>query len=317
MTKTSKKILMLIATVMILVFHVWIPIFGYGSLLGNTERFLISSSYIGVDIFFFLSGYSLSIKPVENYKEFVINRAIKILPFFVIAWALGHFMWFIPSLMLVYLIFPPLYTLCEKKPMSALPLLFVGWAVFTYSVMGFLELNDDIGIFLFRIPIIIIGAYAAKFDAKLSAKSNAGANVELSDAHNVGITKSNACTLKIAKFVIGLLFLAVGIYLTYRFGYINKLDFPFKGTFYLVGIPVTVGLTLLVSLIGEISSELLTALAGASLETYFMQMIIGSVLVNNIFSLTQNKLATNIIVMSIIVLLAVLISKIYPKIVKY
>lgn len=350
---------MAIATLMILVFHVWIPVFSYGSLAGNIERFLISSSYVGVDIFFFVSAYSLSSRPVEilsrkdessdrglgngngrsyqNYKKFIVNRALKLLPLFVIAWAFGHFMWFIPSLMIVYLIFPPLYKLCEKKPMISLVLLLIGWAVLTWLIMAVIKPHEDIGIFLFRIPIIIIGAYAAKVNMHAS-----DLKIDSNDyPAKMNIRASDDSKQAIVNFAIGILTLAVGVFLTYKFGYIDRLDFPFKGAFYLVGIPVTIGLALIVSFVsrrtiseaksyeaanssGAVSraNENVTrtlvrnAFANASLETYFMQMVIGSKLVGTVFGITGSKLLTNFIVMAIIILLAILLSKIYPKITK-
>ena len=367
MTKENKKYLMAIATLMILIFHVWIPVFSYGSFAGDVERFLISSSYIGVDIFFFVSAYSLSSRPVwifsiennrsgfQNYINFIINRAIKLIPLFLIAWAFGHFMWFIPSLMIVYLVFPPVYRLCEKKPWLSLAMLFIGWAGLVWLIMGVIKPHDDIGIFLFRIPIVILGAYAAKFDtifdaksdakfdaksgakfgAESGAKSGAKSGAESSDGHIVYIEESKVRIQRIMKLLIGISLLAIGIFLTYRFGYIDKLNFPFKGAFYLVGIPVTVGLSVLISLVGRKNAakgfaggdastsferfikKPIFALANASLETYFMQMILGSTLVGTVFSLTGSKLLTNILVMAVIILLAILLSKIYPKIVKF
>ena len=379
MTKENKKYLMTIATLMILIFHVWIPVFSYGSFAGDVERFLISSSYIGVDIFFFVSAYSLSSRPVwifsiennrsgfQNYINFIINRAIKLIPLFLIAWAFGHFMWFIPSLMIVYLVFPPVYRLCEKKPWLSLAMLFIGWAGLVWLIMGAIKPHDDIGIFLFRIPIVILGAYAAKFDTIFDAKFGAESSVELSaefdakfdaksgaefgaesgvelgaksgaessDGHIVYIEESKVRIQRIMKLLIGISLLAIGIFLTYGFGYIDKLNFPFKGAFYLVGIPVTVGLSVLISLVGRKNAakglaggdastsferfikKPIFALANASLETYFMQMILGSTLVGTVFSLTGSKPLTNILVMAVIILLAILLSKIYPKIVKF
>ena len=64
----NKKSVSVIAALLILIFHLWIPVTG-----SNTENFLRQISYIGVDIFFFLSGLSL-VKPIVSRKAFYLNR---------------------------------------------------------------------------------------------------------------------------------------------------------------------------------------------------------------------------------------------------
>ena len=157
----TKKYIAAVAALEILLYHCWIPVFRFGTPLAGAERFLLASSYCGVDIFFFLSAYTLVLRPVTDYGGFILNRAVKILPLFLIAWALGHFIWFLPAIMVMYLVFPPLYRICSKNPVLAFPLLFIGWACITYLVLGWIAPAQDLGIFLFRIPSIILGAYAA------------------------------------------------------------------------------------------------------------------------------------------------------------
>ena len=53
----------------ILIFHLWINISS-----SEIENFIKQISYIGVDIFFFLSGYSLYRSDTGNYFQFIGNR---------------------------------------------------------------------------------------------------------------------------------------------------------------------------------------------------------------------------------------------------
>ena len=121
----NKKFLQLTGAFLILVFHLWIR-------LSSTmmESFFVHTAYIGVDLFFLVSIVSLASKEI-SYKEFIHNRIMTIyLPFvfFVFLNAFvqgkytniirqiffieffqkggGAFLWFLPAMMLLYLVFP-------------------------------------------------------------------------------------------------------------------------------------------------------------------------------------------------------------------
>ena len=68
--KINKRFLQCIAALQILIFHLWMP-------LTNTmiEQFLIKTGYMGVDLFFFLSAYSLADKTI-SYGSFLKNKVI-------------------------------------------------------------------------------------------------------------------------------------------------------------------------------------------------------------------------------------------------
>ena len=293
-TKT-KKYIAAIAALQILLYHIWIPVFKYGSAIGNLERFLISSTYSGVDIFFFLSAYTLANRPVEDYVGFIKNRALKIMPLFLVALAFGKFIWFLPSIMIMYLVFPPVYRLCKKRPAVSLPLLMIAWGIITYVILGVLKPSQDYGIFLFRIPSIILGAYA-------------GALLE---------TKDEKQSVLIP--ILGAAMLALGTVLVYKYGYINKVNEPFRGTFYLFGIPTMLGTVLLVDYFaGKIKRiNAIEWFGSITLELYFTQMVIGTVVIDRMYKLLGNRLAVNVVVLAIIITIAWMINRICSNMLRH
>lgn len=287
MTSNSKKLIASYAALQILLYHCWIPVLKYGTFPGALERFLVATTYSGVDMFFFISAYSLVSRPVEDYKGFIKNRALKLLPLFVIALFTGHFLWFIPSIMIMYLLLPPLYRICRKKPLLSFFLLIAGWIAVTYLILGVIRPKQDIGIFLFRIPSIILGAYAVRFK------------------NSLGPVRTTAA---------GLLLIAAGTALTYKFGYINKLDVPFRSTFYLTGIPVMLGTVMILNLIGsKFESRAIKYFGSMTLELYFTQMVFGTMLVNLFFRLAGSRIITNIAVLLTVFALSALIKLINDR----
>lgn len=291
MNSSAKKLIASYAALQILLYHCWIPVFDYGTFMGSAERFLISSTYSGVDIFFFISAYSLVSRPVENYRSFIKNRAIKLLPLFFIALAAGRFLWFIPSIMAMYLALPPLLNVCSKRPALSFFLLMAGWMATVCLILGLLRPSADIGIFLFRIPSIILGAYAVKYKEKLGQRQ---------------------------ALITGLIMLAVGTVLTYRFGYLDRLNTPFRGTFYLTGIPTMLGTILILDrFASKLSSRITDYFGSITLETYFAQMVFGTALVSLFFSMTGSRIATNLAAMAVIIAAAAAVNAVNNRLIKH
>ena len=122
----NKKFLQFIGTILVLVFHIWATITS-----STIESFIIRSSFIGVDLFFFVSAYSLADKKID-LKSFMKNRFLTIyLKFVVLAliafvykkWKIqkllltlsgidlfisggGSFLWFVPAIMIFYFLYP-------------------------------------------------------------------------------------------------------------------------------------------------------------------------------------------------------------------
>lgn len=288
MNSYSKRVIASVAALQILLYHCWIPVFGYGTFWGLTERFLLAATYSGVDVFFFISAFSLVSNPVKDYRSFIRNRAVKLLPLFLIALIAGQFLWFIPSIMIMYLILPPLYQVCRKRPLLSFFLLLCGWVLLVYVILGLIRPQQDFGIFLFRIPAIILGAYAVRFWGKLSRK---------------------------AEMFLGMLLLAAGLVLIYRFGYINKLNAPFRSMFYLVGIPAMLGTVMLADRFAKHNYRIIAYFGSMTLELYFSQMVLGTLLVNVFFPILRSKLLTNLVTLLLIIATAVIIKIINDRIV--
>lgn len=290
--KTSKKSAMALAALLIMIFHLWIPVFPNSSIPGQIERFIIAGSYFGVDIFFFVSAYVLTLNPVQNYSGFIKDRALKLIPLFIIAYASGHFLWFLPALMIVYLTLSPLLKIIEKRkyssPVIPLVLSLLIWGIFTFLFLKFIDKDQSTGIFLFRIPSVILGAFAAKYDGKLSERQ---------------------------KLSAGIILTVIGIALVYTFGYVNRIRFPFKDTFYLTGIVLMIGILLLTDLICDhIRFAPLEYIGSISLELYFVQVVLGSWLVSLFFNMTGIRIATNILVFLIVFILSALLNTVIKRI---
>lgn len=280
----SKKYAMGIAALLILIFHIWIPVFRYGTNLGQIERFIIGASYIGVDIFFFVSAYVLTLRPINNieaYGKFLLNRIAKMVPLFIVAYLTGQFLWFIPALLTTYILFTPIFKVSKKSPGISFFLLLLCWAAITTILLEYINESQNLGIYLFRIPIILLGSYLASFDGKMS---------------------------KGLKLSLGVLLTIIGIYITINYGYMNKLDVPYKDTFYLTGIPLTIGVLLLIDSASEYIQILpLKFLGNISLELYFTQVVFGTFFVETFYGILNNKVLTNFATIAISILISAML----------
>ena len=291
MSRDSKKLIAAVAALQIILYHCWIPVFRYGSAAGNIERFLVAATYPAVDIYFFISAYTLASRPVENYAAFIKNRAIKMLPLFFAALLAGRFMWFIPCIMLMYLVMPPLQKICSKRPLLSLVLLIAIWAVMVYVVLGILRPPFDIGILLFRIPSMILGAYAVKLEGKFTRRS---------------------------AFISGIMLVAAGAALIWRFGYVSRLNEPFKGIFYLTGIPMVLGMVLILDQLAQNGIPRFVERFGAmTLELYFSQMVLGTLLVNMLFRVTDSRLLINATAIAAIIAVSAIVKKLNDRLLDF
>ena len=297
----NKKIIMFFSALLILIFHFWINIFERTSTFYDIETFIRQICFIGVDIFFFLSSYSISKRNIENYKEYVIVRFKKVyMPFVIFSliatiyfkWNLktfiltisglnlfinggGSFLWFVPAIMIVYMLLP-LFNKINNKYKGVI--IFSLWLLLTITI----SLNSSYShmlIFTNRIPIILIGCYLSK--------------------NNI-IDKLNK-----KKYLLIMSFLLIiGILLLYNFKDINIIYI--KDLFYLTAIPFTLGLILLLDLIPQ--NKIINTLGNVTLEMYGIQMIFGYKIATIIFKLFKNSLISNILTIIIIILLSLSIN---------
>lgn len=289
---SNKKFLQSIAALLIIVFHLWIPITN-----GPIETFIIKTGYIGVDIFFFVSAYSLADKDIK-YKSLLKNRFFSIYMKFVIfllAAAVfnsmsilrvvksavlielfekggGAFLWFVPAIVLFYLIYPLFIRWnCKYK----VPIVLVAWLLLSIAIERLTGYNR-IFIFTNRIPVMLVGYFVKK---------------------------------KPLPRWFTLPCIPVGLVLLYLFGYKNRLNVPVNEMFYVVAIVFVIGLVGLSTLVKP--SKIWDALSMGSLELYGLQMVFGPKLVMWLYKIIQNKLVANLLVLAIMFGASALFSQMY------
>ncbi len=308
----NKKTIMAFAALQILIFHLWINISS-----SEIENFIKQISYIGVDIFFFLSGYSLYRSDTGGYFQFIGNRFRNVYGKFILfalvaawvnKWDMVYalkvifgidliqnggkaFLWFLPAIMLFYLIVPLYKKFDARNRMVAILTLGVLWLIiallFTYGVT-----SVPIAIWWNRVPIFFMGYYLAGFHA------------------NRKITGHRAAC--ITGFA---LIAAADVILAYRYAYKVKLNQPIEDMFYILVIPLAIGIALLISMIKE--NKLIRAIGSSSLELYAMQMIFGYTWANQILSKTKSIPITDIATMIILIASAIIVHYLYEVIYRF
>lgn len=327
----NKRTAMAFSALLILIFHLWIPLFP-----GNEpENFIKQVSYIGVDMFFFLSGWSLAIRPITDPKAFLISRFRAIyLKFALLAvvacvysgWPLsrllrvvtgvelftkggGAFLWFLPAIMLFYIgfafwpqILAPVVHFQPRVP-----------ATMAQDEPGvpILTAQDKprVPALTIKLGTILMWAVPALL---LTWCTNYTQIVIVWNRIPIFLLGYHLCRSNFGQDLMkdlrrqtiwGAGLTLVGLVLLYFFGYRLRLQIPITDMFYVTAIPAGVGLVLLVSRIPE--RRILRAMGSATLEMYGIQMIFGFKLANRILKITGNKSLTNLVVFSLIILISV------------
>ena len=183
---SNRKAIMGFCALSIFFFHLYRPIFSDVEYVVFIQKAIVGYGYIGVDIFFFLSGMGL-VFSIEKYAlhTFYFRRIKRLIfPFVVVAfirmidekWSIQEFilnvlginfftksifsnLWFVTAIAILYLLFPFYYRLfikCKNK------LIFSLNAVLFITLLSFLLssiLRDDLYTFFNRIPIFLVGIY--------------------------------------------------------------------------------------------------------------------------------------------------------------
>lgn len=322
----NKKSIMMVSALLILIFHLWVNVTN-----SNAEIFIKQISYVGVDMFFFVSAYSLSKINVCNCKEdyinFVLSRFkavyVKFVLFAAIAaivssWTMtrllkaisyidlftkggGAFLWFLPAIMLFYIAFP-IFKICDSKNKTATLVVVVGiWAVVALTVTLFTNYKSMF-IFWNRIPVFLLGYYSYQFENICNEKSG---------------SKYKAKTLlnsKMTSFVLGLVLVIVGCVLGYYFGYRIRLQKPIYDMFYVLMIPLAIGLVILSGQIRE--RKIIKWIGSSTLEMYGIQMVFGYKIAQFIiktFGIREaiQKALANIVIILIVMSLSIIAHYIY------
>ena len=294
---SNKRFLQFIAALWILAYHVWIPISSF-----TIESFIIRIGYVGVDIFFFLSAYSLADKDIQYgqlikdrfiniylkfglfvlvafvYKDIPVVRALKqvsMIEFFERGG--GSFLWFLPAIFIFYLVYP-LFLKWDNRYKVLLVL--VGWltiSVLLERVAGY----NKIFIFTNRIPIMLAGYLLKK--------------------------------RPVSKWILVSL-IPIGVILVYLCGYNKRLNMPFNEFYFVVGAVLTLGIVGLSYFVPK--NKIWEILGCATLELYGLQMIFGTKLSMAAYGLVSNALVSNTIAIALMFLVAIAINKAYAMLVK-
>lgn len=145
---------------------------------------------------------------------------------------------------------------------------------------------DAIFILTNRIPIILMGYYSAKYDVISYLK------------------KSN-----LRYYTIAILLTIFGLIISYN-TYIRHFNILwFKEIFYILYIPLIIGLILLLDKIKV--NKVINIVGSITLELYALQMLFGFRIANQIFKLIDIKFISNILTMIILILMALVINKIF------
>ena len=311
----NKKFLQVIAAFQILFFHLWAPLTST-----QIEQFILKTAYVGVDMFFFLSAYSLAGREID-YVPFLKDRVLKLyakFAFFTLIMALfsksfgvirvvksltlieffqkggGAFLWFIPAILILYIIYPLFLKWNSRFKVIWVLLIWLIAGVFSEHVLSY----TTVFIFTNRIPVILAG-----YLFKTYCTGNR-------DAIMPDNNKMNR-TIQILRRS-WILLIPLGVLLLYMYGFKVRLNFPIKDMFYVLAIPTVLGLVTLSSYVKKYAVT--ESLGSITLELYAVQMIFGQRILMwayNVFN--KNALLTNIFVTGVMLLLAYIISYVIKR----
>ena len=296
----NKKFLQVIAAFQILFFHLWAPLTST-----QIEQFILKTAYVGVDMFFFLSAYSLAGREID-YVPFLKDRVLKLyakFAFFTLIMALfsksfgvirvvksltlieffqkggGAFLWFIPAILILYIIYPLFLKWNSRFKVIWVLLIWLIAGVFSEHVLSY----TTVFIFTNRIPVILAGYLFKTYCT-----------------HNNNLRRS---------FIV---LIPLGVLLLHMYGFKVRLNFPIKDMFYVLAIPTVLGLVTLSSYVKKYAVT--ESLGSITLELYAVQMIFGQRILMwayNVFN--KNALLTNIFVTGVMLLLSYIISYVIKR----
>lgn len=302
----NKKTIMVVSALFILIFHLWVNITTF-----IEESIIRQICVVGVDLFFFVSAYSISKKKEIIYKDFIINRLTDIYLKFILLTIIyviytskglldfikiilgidlftkggGSFLWFLPSIMIIYVLLP-LYKNIDNKYKKLCPIIsFVLFLILSISLSTFTNYSE-IFILLNRIPIIMLGYYIAKYNVLEILRNK-----------------------KIIYAITTLLLVLIGYIISYKTIF-NRIEIIYLYDIkYILNIPLELGLIMLLDLIKD---NKVTSLFGSiTLELYGLQMIFGFKLANKLFISLKNPILANIVTFIIIILLSLIMYYLY------
>ena len=306
----NKKFLQVIAAFQILFFHLWAPLTST-----QIEQFILKTAYVGVDMFFFLSAYSLAGREID-YVPFLKDRVLKLyakFAFFTLIMALfsksfgviravksltfieffqkggGAFLWFIPAILILYIIYPLFLKWNSRFKVIWVLLIWLTGSVFAEHVLSY----TAVFIFTNRIPVILAG-----YLFKTYCTGNRDAIMHDNNKMNRTIQ-----ILRRSWVVL----IPLGVLLLHMYGFKVRLNFPIKDMFYVLAIPTVLGLVMLSSYVKKYAVT--ESLGSITLELYAVQMIFGQrILIWAYDMFNKNALMTNAFVTAVMIAAAYIVS---------
>lgn len=312
--RRTKRPIMGVAALLVYLYH-FFPIPRGLGIIEYCLRMMVLTSYVGVDVFFFLSGFSFRLPNTDHYLSYIKKRFLRLFPIFLLSCLIhvigqkfswddflftilgvrlfqkggASFLWFIPAIFLFYL-FAPLYDRLAKRLGHRIT--FAASILFWFLCMFVLEhtfRTHPANIFLCRIPIFLLG-YTLKKESSKSPNASKADNKQ--------------------KLLLGSLATLMGIILLWLFGAENRSTILFQDSFYLAAIPFVVGAVMLFDVYFQAHhSGLFHFFGSITLELYCLQMALGPVLTNYVANHIPNALAVFLIVFVLLCLVSYLISK--------
>lgn len=296
---------MTLSAFLILIFHLWIRLFANNVV----EQFVVQTAYIGVDMFFFVSAFAVGRKNIDDYKGYVTKRFKGVYLKFVILAVVGAvyaklkwqqllktvlfvelfqrgggaFLWFLPAIMIMYILLPLYQKLFGRIKLVAPIIILAIWLAVGLLISNLTDYREMF-IFWNRIPIIILGYHIPALYQKLNEK-------------------------QWLKALIGAILLIIGTVLLFYFGFKGRASKPIWDMFYVCAIPSVLGLVLLVDFVPE--NKVINLIGSSTLEMYGIQMIFGYTMANKIYRLTGSAIATNILALLLVTAISVVLSTIW------
>ena len=296
-----KKEIMGLAALMVLFFHFYMP-GSFSTTVSAFETFLYRASFVGVDLFFFVSAYSITSRNTKeefHAGKFILNRfSLIYVPFIILSIIYviyrklsfvsllkiiggvefyerggGAFLWYFTGIMVIYLLVPLFLLIKRRFKLLGFPLLLVFWVIVS-CILQFGFNYTKAFIFINRLPIFFIGMY---FDELV--------------LHFLNKLKT------IYQLPIELILLVVGSLLTNKFAVTSRLNKPFGDMYYVIAIPLIIAIALLVNTITTMvapkyKSIVLKFLGGITLELYGLQMIFGYDIESKLLSFLMKNVAS-------------------------
>lgn len=295
-----RKSLMGLAALLIMIFHFYIPV-----TKSPFEMAFYRASYIGVDLFFFVSAYSLSQREKISFVPFMKNRLCNVyVPFLVMAgicavykkWTWqrflqvasgaelfmkggGAFMWFIPGIMIFYLLAP--FIVCLKKRYGCKA--FAGMIAFWLVIVIFLQYGlryTELFILLNRIPVFAVGLFYGD------------------------MRKAEPGKYHLPVILTGL---TAGAFLMYKWGSLVRINRPIQEMYYVIAVPIVFFIVAMFDYVSQrtkLKNVPLAFLGRESFELYGLQMIFGYDIESRILQKTGKGYISFLCTMVVLIVLA-------------